>query len=612
MRFPIPFRPLTDGGRQALSAALATLLASAVAAGSTAQESEQAFPVATPESVGLSDEALAELASEVRGYLESDLAVGAELLVIKDRRTVLHECFGLADRAAEEPWVDGTLCNIRSMTKPLTGAAIQILVDRGELSLDDPVAAYLPGFDTDEAREITVHQLLTHRSGLPLTALTSMDEHASLREMGDAIGARGPEFEPGSRFWYSDSGTDALGAVVEVVSGRTLDTFVREELLSPLGMSESFYYLDDQDPRRTRIASLYIGGPGSWQRFLDPDEATFYPFAWGSQSLYSTPEDYARFLAMWMDRGLVGERRVLSEDAVARTLTPVSDMSMLGSEARFPTSFRGLEVDYGQMAVLHVPAGSDGPPRIIGHSGSDGTIAWAWPERDLMILYFTQSRGGSSALRLEEAIDRLLISPESYSQVAEVPEELQEYLGTYIADWSTHMKEELVIQYENGSLRLDVPSQMLFELAPTEQEGKWSFAIVPSITVWFERDEQGQVDCLRIHQEPLTFEAPRKGTPHEQEVAEANRPDPAVVGKYLGHYHDPEADEEVEVLIDGDYVALKTSQGTFHLWKIPVADAWQVRESPLTNLTFEEEDGQVVSLTRHSPGGKQLVCPRLR
>lgn len=115
---------------------------------------DEAFPSATPESQGLSSEALDALAAEVAGFVERDLALGGELLVVKNRHTVLHRWFGVADREGDEPepWIDGTVCNIRSMTKPLTGAAAQILIDRGKLALDDPVAKYLLGFDTDRAR----------------------------------------------------------------------------------------------------------------------------------------------------------------------------------------------------------------------------------------------------------------------------------------------------------------------------------------------------------------------------------------------------------------------------------------------------------------------------
>ena len=569
------------------------------------------FPIAAPESQGLSAEVLGALAAEVQGYVDRDLVVGAELLVIQNRRTVRHECFGYADRAEERPWSIGTVCNIRSMTKPLTGAAIQLLIDRGLLSPDDPAAKFLPGFDTDAARGITVRQILSHRAGLPLTILSSIDEFDDLVAMGNAVGARGPEFPPDTKFWYSDSGTDALGAIVEVVSGRTLDEFVKDELLDPLGMDESFYYLDAEDPRRTKIASLYVGGAERWQRFWNPLDKPFYPFAWGSQTLYSTPLDYAKFLAMWMDRGTGNGKRVLSEEAVLRTLTPVCPMSLLGSDASFPTSFTGLDVHYGQMSVLHVPteAAGQGPATIVGHSGSDGTIAWAWPARDLMVLLFTQSRGGGAVLRFEAVLDRLLIAPENHVADSSVDPALAPYLGTYVADFAQHMNEKLVVAVENGKLVLDIPSQMVFELVPAEEPGRWHFAISAEVTIWFEENEQGEKDCLMIGQGPMTFEAPREGTERARRTAEATAVDPAVVEKYLGRYLDPETDEPVEILVEGRYLCARFPQVLTHLWEIPGAGRWLVRENPMLMISFQEEGGLVVSLTRHGPNG-ELICPR--
>ena len=101
---------------------------------------EGPFPPAAPESVGLSEAALAELAGIVEGYVADGRIVGAEILVIKNRRTVLHEAYGWKDRDDGIPLEIGTIYNIRSMTKPLTGAAAQCLIDEGLIALDDRVA----------------------------------------------------------------------------------------------------------------------------------------------------------------------------------------------------------------------------------------------------------------------------------------------------------------------------------------------------------------------------------------------------------------------------------------------------------------------------------------
>ena len=117
-----------------------------------------------------SDESLQDLGKVVQNYIDKNHAIGAELLVIHRGQALYHESFGFSDREDKRPWENDTLCNIRSMTKPITSAAAQILIDRNLLELDEPVAKYLESFNEDEdSKRITVRQVLTHRSGLPLT-----------------------------------------------------------------------------------------------------------------------------------------------------------------------------------------------------------------------------------------------------------------------------------------------------------------------------------------------------------------------------------------------------------------------------------------------------------
>ena len=229
------------------------------------------------------------------------------------------------------------------------------------------------------------------------------------------MGEVGPRFEPGQKFWYSDAGSDTLGSIIELASGKNLEEFVRVRLLVPLGMTETFFHTRKDPKSSDRLASLYGGRPNAWTKFWRSTDEPFYPFPMGSQSLYSTPQDYARFLAMLMDRGASQSFRILSINGINRILTPVSFMKILGSDKEMPTGFPGLKVCYGQMSVLYVPETDSVQKKVIvfGHSGSDGTIAWAWPELDLMILYFTQSRGGSTMLQFESEIHKHLIEPDS-------------------------------------------------------------------------------------------------------------------------------------------------------------------------------------------------------
>ena len=165
-------------------------------AGPTTAESGDPFPAASPEDVGLSEAAVAELARIVRDYVDEERIVGAELLVVKDGRTVLHEACGWKDREENVPMTIGTIFNIRSMTKPLTGAAAQTLIDEGRLALNEPVSDFLEGFASGPVSEITIEQLLTHRAGLPLSILAEAGEYPDLLTMANAVGHNGTQFTP--------------------------------------------------------------------------------------------------------------------------------------------------------------------------------------------------------------------------------------------------------------------------------------------------------------------------------------------------------------------------------------------------------------------------------
>lgn len=565
-----------------------------------------AFPPATPESQGVDASALEALAAAVQGYLDQDKIVGAELLVLKNRRTVLHRAFGWRDRQSETPMEPDTIFNVRSMTKPLTGAALQILVDEGKLALDDPVSEYLPGFANDESRDITVLQVLTHRSGLPLTVFsTDLEQYENLQAVAAAAGEGGPEFEPDSKFWYSDAGSDVVAALVEKISGKPVDEFVSERLLEPLGMEDSFYVDDPDGPRWQRVASLYVGKAGAWSRFWTPEDGPLYPFAWGSQTLYSTPSDYARFLALWMDGGVVDGERVLSEAAMQRILTPVSRMSVLGSDMRMPSGFPDLERWYGQMSVLQLERENapEGAPVIIGHSGSDGTIAWGWPARDLMILYFTQSRGGTTVLGLETVIDRLLLHPEAHQLDETTRARFEPYLGTYVANFGPFRNDEFTVLIQGKSLALDIPNQLAFELSEPDEEGKWRFVLDESIAIAFDRNEAGEVTGLKLFQAGQAFELPKGKAPPKRAL------DPAEVQKYLGFYWDDDTDTKIEFVLDEGSLAAKRPDVPIPIpFDVPDEEGiWVCRLNPSIRIRFNEDPkGNVVSFTAYGPDGEAV------
>lgn len=460
------------------------------------------FPSATPESQGISANSLDKLKNIVKGYYTDGQIVGAELLIIKNRHTVLHETFGWLDREAKKIMSKNTLFNIRSMTKPLTGAGIQLLIDQGKLKPSDPISKYLKGFKNKKSRYITIEQVLSHRSGLPLTIMTSMEDmkkYKTLKSIAEAVGKTGPQFSSGNKFWYSDAGADVLGAVIEVVSGESLEKFIYKNLLNPMGMKDTLYNTLKTPIESKRIASLYGGTSGNWKKFWDYNNEPFYPFAMGSQTLFSTPQDYARFLKMLMDKGKFAQKQILSEKAINRILTPLSRMKTMGTNIFMPTGFFQMEVYYGQMATIYIDAKNKNEPVIIGHSGSDGTWAWAWPKDDLIILYFTQSRGQETGIRLERYIDELLIRPEIVRKTM-IPEKYKPFIGKYIAKNLSMGNTIYTVMVQNNCLAVDIPGKMILELKEPDKEEIRIIKMSPNAGLRFIKNSTGKVSEMELIQ----------------------------------------------------------------------------------------------------------------
>lgn len=495
---------------------IALLILSAIAAYAAAAEP---FPTATPESQGLSSQSLGKLLDVVRGFAEKGDIVGGELLVIKNRHTVLHEVVGLADREGKKPLKLDTIYCIRSMTKPLAGAAVQILIDEGRLSLDDTAAKYLPSFDNDKSRGITVRQLLTHTGGLPLSSIlgTNFQELASLRDVADMSGKKGPTVPPGSRFQYSDDGADTLGAIVSAITGQPAEAFITKRILEPLGMHDTLPLVRVAGDKLDRFTPAYMGNRDNWLRFSSPESKPLFPYFLASQGMYSTTKDYARFLAMYMDQGRAGDKRVLSEAAVKRTLEPAI---ATGS----PTGFPKLSTYYGQMMIDYV---ADKKLVAFGHNGSDGTWAYAWPEHDLMVLYFTQSRGNTTGMELEAAIDRLLLGGTAAAPIVQelTAEAAAPYLGLY---WAEPLQRPMIVVLDKDRLALELPWRSLRELRKTEEAHVWAYVSNPDNLVRFHRDGDGPATAMELRQTSTNtlkrFE-PEKGLPSLDELFK-RRPDP--------------------------------------------------------------------------------------
>jgi CubicO group peptidase (beta-lactamase class C family) len=292
---------------------------------------------------------------------------------------VLHEASGWSDRQRRIPLQRNSIYRIRSMTKPFIGTAVLMLAEEERLSLDDTVATYIPSFDNEQSREITIHQLLTHTAGYVQGGFPpDYWNSPTLREAVDKIGQMGPPHPPGESFRYSDLSTATLGAVVAEITGGPVERFLESRIFDPLGMSDTHTFFAPDVPWAARMNSTYRRVRGAWRKYWDNTKKQETPFFRASGGIYTTVFDYARFLTAWMDYGEYNGGRILSQASVVEALK------------------RGRIADYGYHWSIFDDSTSPERLPVFGHGGSDGTLAIAYPSLDMIILFFTQSRGTSN------------------------------------------------------------------------------------------------------------------------------------------------------------------------------------------------------------------------
>ncbi len=353
------------------------------------------FSYASPEELGLSADPFRTLSETVEEWVREEQIVGAEILLVKGGRVPFHEAFGWSDKAAGIPLERNSIYRIRSMTKPFTATSVFLLAEAGELELDDPVSKFLTSWSNGRSGGITIRQLLSHSGGFVQGGFAGpFAQYPDLRAAVDAVGEAGPQNTPGDRYEYSDVGSATLGAVVAEISGMPVERFIETRMLEPLELNDTHTAFTPDAPWARRMNPTYVKATpeAPWFQYWHPSREQQFPFFRASGGLYTTVFDYARWLHLWMSRGVADGIRLLSEETVATALQPAMT--------------RG----YGLHWEIFSPPPQDGTLPAFGHGGSDGTLAVAMPELDAVALIFTQSRG-NGVLRRFVPLARAAMQP---------------------------------------------------------------------------------------------------------------------------------------------------------------------------------------------------------
>jgi CubicO group peptidase (beta-lactamase class C family) len=330
-----------------------------------------------PAAVGMSSAGLDHVAAMLDSEVRQHGLDAASILVARRGTVVLHKGFGHLSGQAGAPAVEpDSVYVVGSITKTVTATAMMILVERGQVSLNEKVSTYLPEFTGGERSKVRVINLLTHTSGLP-DQLPENNElrqaHAPLSEFLKHTYTTPLLFAPGTAYSYQSMGILLAATIVEKLSGMSIQDFERKEIFEPLGMTHTS--LGTGKFRLADTVQVQVGTETDMQAFRDwgPNSTYWRDLGnpWGA--LHTTTTDLAILLQTLLNGGTYGRKRLLG---------PMTVKAMLSDQNTHLNAPWGLGWRLGNSPGMNL--GDLLSPRAFGHNGSPGTMEWADPETQVI------------------------------------------------------------------------------------------------------------------------------------------------------------------------------------------------------------------------------------
>lgn len=337
---------------------------------------------------------LAKIPAQMQAFVDKGEISGIVTLVATRDKVVHLAAVGKSDLESGRAMQTDDLFWIASMSKPITAVAVAICKDDGRLSFDDPVEEYIPAFKkvtlaggAAPSRPITIRDLLTHTSGMG--EYSKSQPHWTLQEFVNQAISQPLKFQPGTKWSYSTAGIDALGRVVEIVSGKSFDAFMKERIFDPLQMTETTFWLSPEQARR--FAHNYRLNPTTQK--LEPATIAYMygteitdrqrpPL--GGAGLFSTAADIGKFYQMTLNHGSVNGKQILKAETLAE---------MLKVQTGELTARPGMPWGYGFCIVTDpkaMEANAMLTPGSYGHGGAHGTSSWVDPAKGAVYVIMLQ------------------------------------------------------------------------------------------------------------------------------------------------------------------------------------------------------------------------------
>jgi CubicO group peptidase (beta-lactamase class C family) len=405
-------------------------------------------PVGKAEDVGLSTERLKRISEAVDRHIKAGNVAGAVTLVARRGKIAHFDAQGVMDVDTKKPMAKDNIFRLASMSKPITGVAVMMLVEEGKIRLTDPVSRFIPEFANlnkvavprpgaqgasagqatqgrqggepaapvydvvSATRQITIADLLKHGSGLVSGGLGAADAaRLAPRTPTDTLATYIPklanvplDFQPGTLWRYSgQAGFDVLSRVVEIASGQAYDKFLEERLLGPLNMPDTGFFAPTD--KAARVVTMSQSTPNGLRSVARTDSTVYFS---GAGGMMSTAEDYLQFAQMMLNGGELNGRRYLSPQTMALMTSNHTGDMVNGQFGRPP---RGMGFGLSMQVVMDpVAADLRVSKGAYGWAGGTGVSFWVEPAEQIVSIYFVQGgTGGQLRADVENAIRQAII-----------------------------------------------------------------------------------------------------------------------------------------------------------------------------------------------------------
>jgi CubicO group peptidase (beta-lactamase class C family) len=499
----------------------------------------------------------------VQSYVDAKQFMGS-VLVARGDDVVFGKSFGSANLEWNIANTPATKFRIGSMTKQFTAASILLLEERGKLKIDDPVKKYMP--DAPAAWDkITIFNVLTHTAGLP--NFTSFPEYAKMQafpntpeQIVDTFKNKPLDFEPGSKFSYSNSGYVLLGYLIEKITGASYEKFLQENIFTPIGMKDSGY--DSSTAIIERRASGYAPSPAG------PVNAEYVHMSvpHGAGALYSTTQD----LLEWQ-LALYGGK-VLKPESFAKMTTPFKD-------------------DYAFGLIVRTTDGRKQMWHNGGIQGFNSSMAW-YPESKTTIVVLANLNG--------QAVDQMqqLLAGVAFGIDVQLTSERKEIklpremLASYVGIYQLAPKVKLTMTLDGDQMMTQLSGQQKLQVFP-ESDGKFFLKVVDA-QLEFVKDTNGKVTDVILHQNGRDQKAPRiRDTVPEKKAITLK---PEILAAYAGSYM--AGPNPVTVAVKGDHLTMNVGPQQFELFA-DSGTTFFLKEIDAQVEFLKGADGEVTGLVSH-------------